>query len=358
MKIAIINDTHAGLKNGSDIFMNHLEQFYSEVFFPYCQRHAIKEVLHLGDYFDHRKYVNYKVLEHSRRSFLIPLSKQGMRMTIIPGNHDLYYNNNSSICGLSEIMPHFERNVRLILKPEVIRLGNLDIAMLPWINSENLEESLGFIQSAAAPILAGHLALNGFAMIKGHTPVTGGMDPSLFRRFELVLSGHFHTKSNTGQIHYLGSQYEQTWSDLDDPKYFHVLDTDTRVLTAVVNPLKIFRKFTYDDLDRSSAFILGGLDSSLVTNTFIKVLVTHKTDSFLFDRYIDKITSMNPYDLKIIESLDDYLGENVSDLAISVEDTPRLLNSYIDSVETPLNKDKLKSMLHHLYVEAQSVGTI
>ena len=34
MKIAIINDTHAGVKNGSDIFLDYSERFYENIFFP------------------------------------------------------------------------------------------------------------------------------------------------------------------------------------------------------------------------------------------------------------------------------------------------------------------------------------
>ena len=35
MKIAILNDTHCGIRNSSDIFMDYQEKFYRDVFFPY-----------------------------------------------------------------------------------------------------------------------------------------------------------------------------------------------------------------------------------------------------------------------------------------------------------------------------------
>ena len=40
-----------------------------------------------------------------------------------------------------------------------------------------------------------------------------GQEKSMFKRFEKVLSGHFHKKSDDGHIYYLGTQYEMTWSD-------------------------------------------------------------------------------------------------------------------------------------------------
>jgi len=88
MKIAILNDTHAGIRNSSDIFMEYQERFYSEIFFPYLLENNIKQILHLGDYYDNRKTVNFKALAHNRKIFLEKLRKYGITMDIIPGNHD------------------------------------------------------------------------------------------------------------------------------------------------------------------------------------------------------------------------------------------------------------------------------
>jgi len=51
MQIAILNDTHCGCRNSSDIFMQYQERFYGEVFFPYLRENGITQILHLGDYY-------------------------------------------------------------------------------------------------------------------------------------------------------------------------------------------------------------------------------------------------------------------------------------------------------------------
>ena len=84
MRIAILNDTHAGVKNGADIFLDYSEKFYDETFFPYLVEHGIKKIIHLGDYFEHRKYVNYKVLEHNYETFISKLYEHDIHMDIIP----------------------------------------------------------------------------------------------------------------------------------------------------------------------------------------------------------------------------------------------------------------------------------
>ena len=83
MKIAVLNDTHCGIRNSSDVFLDNANKFYSNVFFPYCEKHNIKQILHLGDYYDHRKFVNFKALNSNRKHFLNKLRDLGMAMDIM-----------------------------------------------------------------------------------------------------------------------------------------------------------------------------------------------------------------------------------------------------------------------------------
>ena len=54
MKIAIINDTHFGVRNDHQGFLDYMFQFFDEQFFPYLIENDIKTVFHLGDVFDRR----------------------------------------------------------------------------------------------------------------------------------------------------------------------------------------------------------------------------------------------------------------------------------------------------------------
>ena len=70
MKLAILNDTHCAIRNSSDIFMQYQESFYNDIFFPYLLENNITQILHLGDYYDNRKTVNFKALHHNRKIFI------------------------------------------------------------------------------------------------------------------------------------------------------------------------------------------------------------------------------------------------------------------------------------------------
>lgn len=355
MKIAILNDTHCGARNSSDIFLDYFGRFFSETFFPYCDRNGIKQIIHLGDFYDHRKFINFKALHHNRKTFLEPMRERGMTMDIIPGNHDVVYKNTNDLCSLKELLGFFVKDVNIIMKPTVMQYGSCRIALLPWINQENKEESLKFLESCDAPILGSHLELSGFDVMPG-MPASHGMDPELFKRFESVWSGHYHSKQQKGNIHYLGTQFEMNWSDCGDMKYFHVFDTETRELTAVRNPLTIFSRFSYDDREH---WCPDGVDVSTFKNQFVKIVVVNKSDFFGFDKFIERIQKQGVLEIKIAENFDSFLGDNVEGKELEkVEDTGELLSAYVDAADTDLDKDTLKTKLRDLYVEAQNFEVV
>lgn len=349
-KIAIINDSHHGVKNGSDIFLDYSARFYENTFFPYLLKHGIKKIIHLGDYFEHRKYVNFKVLNSNYRTFISKLEEYGIHMDIIPGNHCVYFKNTNELNSLHEILRQYDC-ITIYDKPTTVSYDGCDILLLPWICSDNYDESIEAIKTSKATILGGHLELAGFEMMKGVKSKDHGMTADIFSRYEMVLSGHFHTKSSRGNISYLGTQFELTWADADDAKFFHVLDTDTRELEAVRNPETMFHKLVYDE---------GNIPEikESYRDTYIKVVILNKKNLFTFDQWYDKIVQVNPFEVKIIESYEEYIGENIEDDEIDTSDTPTLLNSYIDSTNTQLNKSVLKTLMHELYVEAQNMTDI
>ena len=353
MKIAILNDTHAGMRNSSDIFINYQDKFYSDVFFPYLKEHNIKQIIHLGDYYDHRKFINFKAQNANRKMFLNVLKAEGIHMDIIPGNHDVFYKNTNELCSLKELLGYYTSNVNIIMKPKVMDYDGCAVALVPWINSENYAESIQFIKTCKASILGAHLELIGFDMMKG-MPNAHGMTTEHFDRFEMVLSGHFHTKSSRGAIHYLGSQMEFTWADCEDPKYFHVLDTETRELTPVRNPHTIFEKVVYND----AKLDYNKYDTKTLRDKFVKVIVSQKNDPYMFDIFIDRIQKEDIHELKVAETFEEFVGDNVQDDTVSVEDTTQLLDSYIEAVDTTLDKNKLKSLMRNLYVEASSMEIV
>lgn len=354
MKLAVLNDTHCGIRNSSDIFLNNAEKFYRDVFFPYVLEHGITHILHLGDYYDNRKFINFRALNRNRNHFLKPLREYGITMDIIRGNHDTYYKNNGAeLNSLKELLGHYMNEVNIIHEPTVMEYGSLKMGLIPWIDSENEEKCFKFLDNAKCDWIGGHFDIVGYEMMRG-VKCEHGLDRSVFKRFEKVLSGHFHTKSEQDNIMYLGSQMEFFWNDAHDPKYFHVIDTETREITAIQNPHTLFHRIRYDDEEGSHLNInFDDLDEK-----FIKVQVINKGDQKEFDTFIDKIQDRNILELKIAETFNEFIGENVDDEDIRVDETEELLYDYVDAVDTELDKERIKKQLFNLMTEAQSMEVL
>jgi DNA repair exonuclease SbcCD nuclease subunit len=352
MQIAIINDTHCGVKNGSDVFLKNAEQFYTNVFFPYLEKHNIKTIIHLGDYFEHRKYVNFKALNQNKKMFLDVLRERGIHMSIIPGNHDVYYKNTNELNSLQELLSQNSFSVSIYEDPVDLPFGDMTIGMVPWICPENEDKCLDFLEHSKSNIIMGHFELGGFQYMANANIKSHGMDKSKLKRFEAVYSGHYHTKSTQDNVTYLGTQLELTWNDAGDPKHFHIFDTNTREMTPVRNPYTLFERITYDEENPIQ------LRENLIAGKYIKIIVISKKNLFEFDKFLEKVYNFNPHEVKIIETFEEYAGDSVDDEKISTANTQTLLNEYVDATETNLDNDKLKKMLQELYVEAQAHDSI
>jgi hypothetical protein len=179
-----------------------------------------------------------------------------------------------------------------------------------------------------------------------------GLSKEVFKKFDKVFSGHFHHKSDDGQIHYLGNPYELTWQDYGDPRGFHLFDTETRKLTFIKNPYTLFERFEYDD----TLFDPDSIDMSIFADKYAKVIVVNKTDFYKFDKFITKLNESNSLDVRIIENFSEFEDGKIDD-TVQLEDTQSILTSYIDSLEDCEldKKNRLKSFMKGLYIEAIAI---
>ena len=83
MKIALITDTHFGARGDSVQFDNYFRKFYNDVFFPELQRRGIRTIIHLGDVFDRRKYINFQSLHRAKKYFFEPLAATKLPVDLV-----------------------------------------------------------------------------------------------------------------------------------------------------------------------------------------------------------------------------------------------------------------------------------
>ena len=346
MKLAIINDTHFGIRNDSPYFLEHSLEYFEKQFFPYLIENNIKTVIHLGDLFDRRKYINFNTLSQVRTRFFNYLKNNNIKLYITIGNHDTYFKNTNELNSISELFRD-DDNISIIETPQILNFDGLCIGMIPWISKENEIECFDFIQKCSCPIIAGHFEIAGFQVMNGVVHPTG-IAENIFNRFEMVLSGHFHLKQTTNNIHYLGTQYQLNFGDANSKKGFHILDTETRILDFIHNLNDIFHIIKYKDDTDELVDILDTLPS-ILKNCYVKVIVNKKEKPFTFDKFIDSLYAAPVYDMSIVEDYQEKQSDTDIDIA---EDTLSIINKEIDALEKVKDKTKLKVLIKDLYMES------
>jgi len=342
LKVLLITDQHFGVRNDHQAYINMYKKFYGEIVIPFIKAHGVTNIICLGDTFDKRKSINFMSLDEAKEMWFTPLSDLGVKMDMLVGNHDIYYKNTLRINAPDELLSGYS-NINVITSPTTLVYDGLPILLLPWICDENHAEVLGKVASTDAKVCMGHLELNGFEAHPGAV-MTMGMDPNIFNKFEKVYTGHYHQKSNKGNVNYLGNPYQLYWNDYAQKRGFHVFDTDTLKTTFYRNPFDMFHKVYYNEQ--------VSVDFTQLKGTYVKVIVEDKGEQVKFDHFIRQMQDAEVADLKIIEDLGVELESGIE--VVETEDTLSLLETYIDDIEIKANKDSIKSIMKSLYVEACS----
>ena len=342
MKIAIITDQHFGCRKNSKHFHDYFLKFYNDVFFPTLEKEGITTIVDMGDTFDSRKGVDFSSLAWAKNNYYDRLEKMGCEIHTIVGNHTAYYKNTNDVNAVDLLLREYE-NVKIYSEATDIKIDNLNILLVPWINSENEKMTLDAIDNSKSRCVMGHLEFKGFRIHRGFV-MDQGTDVKLFDKFDKVYSGHYHTRSDDGKVFYLGNPYEMYWNDLSDTRGFHIFDTETLEHTPIDNPYKMFYNIYYEDTNHQT------FDTRKYDDKIVKLIVRKKTDQTKFERFVDKLYNSNVFELKIVENFQ--LIDNEDFEAFESENTLSILNRYVEESEIDLEKSRIQTMISDVYQEA------
>lgn len=343
----ILGDCHIGSRGASPILCEYQISFFENVLFPYMENNKIKTILQLGDLMDTRKFSNHVILHQWKKRVFDVMRDKGYEMVALLGNHDSSLRNTLSINSPSILLSEYD-NLIIIDTPIEKEIEGVNFLLVPWICSENEQEISDAVKKTSAVFCAGHFEFDGFEMQRG-IPSHGGTSSEAYSYFDVVFSGHYHTKSKKKNVLYVGTPYEQTWADYDDPKGFHVFSPKSNKVSYIKNPECLFTKCFYDDSDGDAT------PPKITKNSFVKVIVENKTDPYKFEKYLTNIISQSPSDLKITEMDSGIDSTDVAGSDLKLDDTPTLMSKFVDQCESSLDKNKLKKILNSLYTSSLEI---
>ena len=356
MKCLILTDTHLGVRRSNRVFEEHILRLHEKAV-QYCIDNDIKHILHAGDCFDVRGTVNVQTLKAYKSRFVDFAASNDIFIDMVPGNHDCALKNTIVPNTPSEVLRDC-KNVAVHNTPTVLVFeDNTSVCLVPWLAKDEESSFMSLIESASlkSNICIGHFEFAGFLFQRG-VFAKDGTDSSTFSKlFELVLSGHYHTKSSQGNVHYLGTAYDLNWGDYNEKKFFHVLDTATLELTAIENGERLFHSLIYDDRILKEEDLTDIPDELGLQGRVIRVSVKHKKNGILYDAFMDALNNTNPHDIVIVDetTLKDATVEEL-DISILTKTTQDVIVQVVDDMELDpeeYSKDRVKALMQK-YEEA------
>jgi len=351
MNIAIIGDIHSGVRGSLQVFADQQKNYFMNEFWPEIDRNEIRTIICSGDLFDKRKNIDFRILSDVRKYIFDEMERRNIQFFIIPGNHDTVFRNTNSLNSLDLLLGEYVNKnfVHIIHNPETLLFDNMEIGFVPWMNSENYDSCVKYIQeNSHLPLLIGHFEMTG---LSDFSEITEGINVSVFSDYQQVISGHYHKPIIEKNIWYPGSPLEFTWADYDQQKGFVILNTETQEINKIVTKQKMFHKVFYDDKDE---FKLRKQRKNFteLRDKYVKVIVKNRSNRTMFDSWMNELYEKGkPYNVSVVDvTVNNQLTEE--EIRIETLSTIEIIDNAIDSMIIDVSKDSLKTLFHDLYKES------
>lgn len=329
----VLGDMHIGARKSSPAFHEYFRKSLSDMF-EYMEENGIRHIVQVGDMFDVPSHLTTFASSFIKEHFLNVLVERNIELLVIIGNHDCYYRDKVSLNTISEVLePYNNPLFKIITVPQDVSFGGIDVACFPWICRETQAETTRLIEKSKSKIAVGHFEFMGFEYHRG-TVSTVGHSHSDYSKFDLVISGHYHTHSIRDNVHYTATPYELTWVDYKDPKGFWVFDGSE--MKRVLNKRSMFHVWEYPE-EFTQSDIEGAIHRIKVGST------DAKTKEFI--AYKDRMVSFKPAeDVKVLETPDDVIEVTESFIIREQRTQIDYVADYIKTASVPDGDAVLKEM--------------
>lgn len=363
--IFVLGDIHFGVRRNSVLFHQIL---LNELYLVLDKITKKDSVIILGDVFDSRSSVDFKILNDAV-DFFIKISRKAKDIFILVGNHDLYYKENSienvncrflSFDSKSdEVCP-----IKIIQSLSEINIQNNKCLFVPWIDGEESKiKALDKIKKSKVDFIFGHIDIcelygndaNELVMFK----------ETDFPENVIVLSGHYHKRLERNPVKYVGSLINMTFNDVGDTKGYHIIRNKEVKFIEGTSP-----KFEQLKIDKPNEFYKAMTNISeerlekfknKIKGNIIKLILNEYCS--INDKIYDFIKKMSPLLLSVsynrfsIENGDEGVGFNGFDVKSDIVD---IISEYIDKVEnklpTEIKPNDIKDLIHKKHLEFKSMS--
>lgn len=337
-KAILITDEHIGLKNFDINFYNQQKLGFNEMF-TYMKENNINKIFSLGDFFDSRTKIDIRIQNSILKDFFDTIELNNFHITMLVGNHNIYYNNTLEEHNLEIYKRLYSNNVTIIENSIKVSFNDKNLYFVPWM----VEHKLPDIPNDIDLVLA-HPEINTFNVSKVfELNSKKAINPEDVK--VPLIAGHFHSYQQKGNITYLGNSFVQdNWSAYGEKKGFHILNEDLSLeFIECIKPSKHL-KVTLDS-EAKLMQVTDGItvdeykintktDYSIFTNQILKIYLDK--DNAFNKKVQDKISEVcYSKRISILEQDEEEITEDNVDIKgydISTEINQRLDTNYQQSI--------------------------
>ena len=276
----ILGDLHFGIKRFSESFYKNQLSFFEKQLFPYMEKNKITEIIQLGDIFDNRVTIDIKFL-NLIDNFFNKLKEKNITFYTLLGNHDIYYRNSREVSLIDFFAKKYD-NIILFKEKTLIDFERERCLFVPWLTKgENLTED----EIKNVDFIFGHFEIRNFQIMPGIVDKDSELTEDFFengKAVKNVFSGHYHIKSMSKIVEYVGTPYQLNWGDFKDFKGFYVWDgIDTDFIENKISKkfvkIEIFKdKFVIKGLQKEDEYFnikdFKTIIKEIEQNNFIKII--------------------------------------------------------------------------------------
>ena len=310
-KVLIANDIHI-----IDGIYNEITLQWFDKVYEYLIKNEIKNFIIAGDLFEKATRIKNEVfLPLFFR--LMKFHSAGIKMWFILGNHDMYNNDNDSLVEAFSPFGEVVKNYRqIVIDGETIDLLAYTKEESDLPNTEN--------------ILITHLAIADFQFDNKYNANEKMAFPrSLFERYKLVVTGHFHKYQHKKNVVYGGSPFQLGFEEMNCDKGFLILDTTSATVDFIRNTFSP----TYMELDLDKIKSIDDLTDLDVKNKFVGVIMREKVDNFIKLKHL-------LYDKGALDVVPKY--DNEKSGPVTSEENPVEFNKNVDDMFLEFIKNNIK----------------
>lgn len=339
-----VGDTHIGCRNGSHHMRQFILNYLRNKVIAYAKQHGIKHIVQTGDLTDRRSSLYARDYYMIRDPLSTELAQAGVTLHTIPGNHDIALSDSVELSWTQMAEDISNGCIVNINHAGTYTVGGVRVCFIPWVCETNVEKIKAAVEASDAEVCVGHFEFEGFPMYQNSICERGSIGVEIFRKFKQVISGHFHTRSENGNIRYIGAPYHLNWQDYADGlnRGFEVMykDSETGELSFefVRNEESdsVFRIFVYDQANdpECDKYVTPEYLNDVLgfRGQIVRVQVVNKEASKnKFDKFLQAIKAAATIDYMVVDNTEIVAtSEIVVDEAVLQMDVLTVLNEKVD----------------------------